>query len=220
MAFPAPGAVVPTNTRFVLEGVGSEAARVGRLVGQELLLRAADDVVTVRVKPGWSSAMNRTAVVLVPNGRLRPNKTYALMVDSVLPNYAMLDDSGADTLEWNTGDGADTTAPKFLLKPAISEGIWRPDGSRFVKIHTTLDEQSPAYLVVSIRRARGSAAVQTYFVPLNGGEGRLGHDACSGNFSFDEGRAYKATVEVYDAAGNQAEKLPQLEFHAPRKVGP
>src|SRR5689334_20721627 len=76
--FPLPGSVVPTNVRFILEGIGADQSRVQDLINQELVLYADDDKVTVKVLRGWKSAMNRTAVVLRPRAILKPNRQYRL----------------------------------------------------------------------------------------------------------------------------------------------
>src|SRR5207248_2645996 len=131
------------------------------------------------------------------------------------------DDNADESMTWKTGDRADEKAPRFQLKPSISEGLYQVDGaavSKRLTIHTTLIEESPAYLSVNIRRARGETANQSYFVPLHGSEAYIGNAACSGTFAFDDGRAYKATVEVRDAAGNLAPAQPPIEFQAPKQV--
>src|SRR5207248_4055474 len=145
-------------------------------VGQELVLRAAEDAITVKVLPGWKSALDRTAVLLKPNHPMKPNTQYSMMIDSYLSGYEILDESAADSMTWHTGDHADEKAPKYQLKPSISEGMYSVEGSAVLKrltIHTTLVEESPAYLVVTIKRARGATSNQTYFVALHGGEANI-----------------------------------------------
>lgn len=221
--FPAPGAVIPTNSQMVLEGIGAEQARVSALAGQELVLKAADDVITVKVLPGWKSAEQRVAVILKPAHPLRPNKQYALLIDRQLPNYVILNDSSADTIYWLSGAEADEKAPRYKLKPSIAEGIYKVDGeqvTRQLRIHTNLTEESPTYLVVTLRLSRNATGSQTYFVPLEGGEGFLGSDGCTGNFNLEDGRAYKATAEAFDSTGRSAGKLPPIELHAPKPIRP
>jgi hypothetical protein len=220
LAFPTPGSVVPLNVRFILEGAGKEQGRVAALAdGDPLVLKASDDVVTVKVAKGWVSSMGRTAVTLTPSAALKPNRTYALMLDKRLPGYRLLNES-ADRLAWRSGEAEDRTAPKYQVKPAVTEGMYRKDSeglSRYLTLRTQLSEEGPAYVVVSMQRVRGSSVKQVYAVPLLGGEGRLGHDACSGSFSFDDGRAYKISIETYDSAGNKAtEKISAIEANAPR----
>lgn len=218
-AFPAPGSVIPLNSWLILEGVGAEQARVSSLVGRDLLLRAPDDSVSVRVETGWRSAKGRTAVVLKPQRRLLANRLYSLLVEAYLPNSRVLGSGGPEALQWRSGDSADEKPPSYLLRPAVSEGLGRGEGEqtvRWVKLHATLAEESPAYLVITLRRARVQGSSQVYFAPLKGGEALLGHDECSGSFAFEDGRAYKATVEAFDASGNPGPRLAALELHAPR----
>jgi hypothetical protein len=219
--FPAPGAVIPTNTKFILEGAGTEVARVNKLVGgDDLVLKAGDDVVTVSVSRGWSSTMKRVAVMLKPNSELKPNKSYTLMIDRLLPGYKVLNPNAAETLTWRTGGIADTHPPKYEVKPSVAEGYYSKDGdaiTRYLKLRTTLVEEGPAYFVVTVMRARGNPAKQVYPVPINGGEAVLGQDGCSGSFTFDDGRAYKIWIDTFDSAGNKAaEKVPVIEAQAPR----
>lgn len=218
--FPKPGSVVPTNFRIVLEGAGEAQALVDRLVGQDLVLQAPDDRVSVRVVRGWKSAVGRTAVLLRPRAALKANRTYRLMLEARLPG-AKLAEGGVPS--WATGKGPDARKPRWVDPPAVSEGKYSiRDGklTRYLKLRMALLDESSAYAVVTIRRVRGAAAAQTYVVPISDGEGWVGHDGCSGGFSFEDGRAYLATVEAYDVAGNLAPPVPPVEFQAPRQVTP
>jgi hypothetical protein len=222
--FPAPGSVIPTNVKFILEGLGSEQSRVLDLLGKELFLIADDDKVTLKVQRGWKSAMNRTAVVLRPRAILKPNRIYRVALDERLPRFKVIGVAQPYELPaWRSGKGPDDRAPKWVSRPAVSEGEHRLEEGqliRNVKLRMTMQDESPAYLLLALRRMRGSTAVQTYFVPIQGGQAVAGHDACSGSFTFEDGLAYRATVECYDAAGNAAPKVNPIEFNAPRPVVP
>jgi len=221
--FPAPGAVVPTNVHFILEGVGVEQARVSGLVGtDDVVLRAGSDVVGVKVARGWVSAMNRVAVKLTPTRTLDPERSYTLslrtlagarVLNSVLPDGA---------LRWTTGKDADRIPPRVLTKPAVAEGnyVKNEQGlTEWLKLRTSIEEKGPVYLLVSMRRARGASATQTFPVPVDGEFATMGHDACSGNFGFEEGRMYKLEISVVDSAGNTWPKKTKLEASAPKPVG-
>lgn len=216
--FPAPGAVVPTNSRFILEGIGPDRERVWDLIGQELALRTRDDTVKLSVLKGWRSEMGRAAVILKPRALLKSNRTYRLDLGRLSGSEVV---NGSD-LEWTTGKAPDQKGPKWLERPNVAEGKYRTTASgkkiKQLRFRMRANEESPAYLVLSIRRARGPMAVQSYFVPIQGEQALVGHDACSGSFTFDDGRAYRAIIEGYDVAGNPAEKLKPIEFHAPRPI--
>src|SRR5262249_18346626 len=151
---------------------------------------------------------------------LKPNKSYTLMIDRLLPGYKVLNPDAAETLTWRTGALADTQAPKYQMRPSVAEGYWNKDSdgiTRYLKLRTTLPEEGPAYFLATVWGAGGNPAKQTYPVPINGGEAVLGQNGCSGNFVFDDGRAYKIAIETFDSAGNKAaEKLPLIEAQAPR----
>lgn len=239
LVFPTPGSVIPTNSRFILEGAGKEKARLEKLsASEDLVLKAQDDVVLVKIGKTkgvdyWTSDMNRVAVVLTPTKPLMPHRQYTLLIDRVLPGYEVLNETGMQTLTWNTGGGAkdvkdgkdprvtgiDKTPPKYQVKPAVAEGFYRkdPDGlTRYLKLSTTLAEEAPAYFVVTMKRSRGVSTEQKYVVPINGGEANVGHDACHGGFTFEDGRAYKLTIETFDSAGNKASEVVKMEAQAPR----
>ncbi len=240
LVFPTPGSVIPTNSRFILEGAGKEKARIQQLsASEDLVLKAADDVVMVKIGKTkgvdyWVSDMNRVAVVLTPTKPLLPRRQYTLLIDRVLPGYVVLNETGMETLTWNTGGGAkdikdqkdarvtgiDKTAPKYQVKPAVAEGYYRKENdglTRYLKLRTTLAEEAPVYFVVSLKRARGASTEQRYPVPINGGEANVGHDGCHGSFTFEDGRAYKLGIETFDSAGNKTvEVLKPIEAQAPR----
>jgi hypothetical protein len=216
--FPMPGAVVPTNTRFLLEGLGTFNARVAALPGRGLKLRSDDHEVEVRVQRGWSSALGRSAVVLRPTSRLKPGLAYWLDLDEVLPGVKVLNGAGSSRPEWHTGRGHDAARPRWLKRPSVSEGLSRrtPEGfARFVKLSLSLLEDSPAYVVVTLRRRREDVAPQHYFTPVQDGAALVGHEACGGAFALEPGKSYLATLEVFDAAGNTALAVPPLQFEAP-----
>lgn len=226
--FPAPGAVVPLNVRFILEGAGKEKKRVAGLVGQTLVLRSNDSrapAVTVTVKAGWDSPRARTAVVLLPNSQLLPGREYSLMIDKQLPGYRVLNDNALDTLTWKSAPVADTTAPRFQTRPVVAEGISNRDKdgvSSYIKLKAELIEESPAYYLVRVSSiAKPGTAKQLYPVPINGGEGLIGHDACSGGFQFESDMPYRLEVETFDSAGNRAtEKLAPIEAKSPIEPAP
>lgn len=221
-AFPAPGSVVPTNVKLLLEGTGPAAAKVEKLIGSsEVVLKGGDDVIPVRVERGWVSTMKRVAVWLSPARPLQPNVSYALVAD--VGEYVVLNPNAARALKWVSGPAPDTQAPSYRIKPAVAEGshVKTKNGeAKYLKLRTSLVEDGPAFFVVTLRRARGSTLKQVYPVPIVGGEALVGHDGCSGGFSFDDGRAYKLSFELYDSAGNKAaQKLPEIEAQAPLPGG-
>lgn len=220
--FPRSGAVVPTNPRFILEGRGSEAARVLALVGKQLKMTSDDGhTVVLDVRHGWKSDLHRNAVKLVPKGKLNPDARYRLQLEAVLPGVKSLDAPSATEVSWRTGTEPDKTRPKWTKTPGPSEGRYFFDDGKLhreLRFNMTLEEVSPVFVVVTLRRARGPALPQTYFAALSSSELTIGHDGCSGSFSFADGRAYFAKFEVFDVAGNRAAPIKPIELNAPRPV--
>nr|WP_211193957.1 hypothetical protein [Pyxidicoccus fallax] len=217
--FPAPGAIVPTNTRFLLEGVGTARSQVAALVGKTLRLVSDNHTVEVKAQRGWESSLGRVTVVLKAAGKLEPGTRYALRVDEVLPNVMLLNGHGSTVVpEWRTGKGPDASPPRWLRKPAVSEGLLRrtPQGTtRFVRLNLSLREDSPAYLVVKLESRRPGPAVQQYVVPVHNNTAFIGHEACSGTFAMEDGRSYRARIQAFDAAGQPAPGVPPVDFEAP-----
>jgi hypothetical protein len=216
--FPTPGAIVPTNTRFLLEGVGTARPLVTALVGKKLRLVADKHVVEVKAQRGWESSLGRATVILKVMGTLEPDTRYTLRVDEAIPNAMVLNGPSTVLPEWRTGKGADKFAPKWLKRPAVSEGILRrtPQGTaRFVRLNLSLREESPAYLVVKLEPRRPGPGVQQYVVPVHNNTAFIGHEACSGTFAMEDGRSYRAKIEAFDAAGQVAPPVPPVDFEAP-----
>lgn len=218
--FPAPGGVVPTNVHFILEGLGTEAARVEKLSAyDQLTLKSSDESVSLKITHTYKSERNRAAVELTPTTPLRPNRVYTLSLERALKGYTLLHD-GSPPLAWKTGGKADAVAPSYRVQPAVSEGEYQKSGEqlrRFLKVRAVLEENGPAYWVATLQRARGSSAKQVYPVVLRGEEALIGHDECSGGFTFDDGRAYSLSLTLVDSAGNQAPPVT-LEVQAPRPL--
>lgn len=219
--FPAPGATVPINVQFLLEGVLGDQERVSKLVGgSELALLGGGDPVGVTVEKGWASTMNRVAVRLKPKRPLAPNTEYTLTIGRALPGVKLLNDTrGDNTARWKTGPSADTLPPKFITRPATSEGFYQRtrDGlTRSLKLRTQVSDLGAVYVLVSMQRARGIATKQQFPVPVDAEALVLGHDVCSGGFGFDDGRAYKLQMELFDAAGNSGGKPVAIELSAPK----
>jgi hypothetical protein len=215
--FPSPGSVIPTNARFILEGVGTEQQKVLALIGQQLVFKANDDIVTAKVLRGWRSEMNRAAVLLIPNHPFRPNKRYTLILGALASSPFITDTT--DVPYWDAGAWPDDKPPRWMRKPAVAEGQYILEGgklTRFIRITMQMEEQSPAYLVITLQRAHGSTSQQTYFTPVRDGKAMVGHDSCSGGFVFEDGKSYRATVLGYDIAGNLASTVQPFEFAAPK----
>lgn len=221
--FPAPGAVVPTNVQFLLEGVGEGQAQVQALLSARAiaLLPAQGEPIEVKAEKGYLSAMARVAIRLRPLRALEPGTEYTLALPPELAGVRLINDRlGDGTLRWLAGAGPDKKAPRYKQRPASSEGAWEKtkDGGvvRFLKLRTVLEETSPAWVLITMQRARGGSSKQVYPAAVEGGTIVVGHDACSGNFSFEDGRAYKLGFELFDAAGNRGTDSHTLEVAAPR----
>jgi hypothetical protein len=225
LLFPAPGAVVPTNVQFIIQGTGEMQARVQALIttGTIALVAEGKDAIQVKAEKGFVSQVSRVAVRLRPLKPLEPNVEYSLALPPEMAGVRLLNDQlGDGSLRWLAGTGADKKSPRFKERPSSSEGFYEQDKAggltRKLKLRTLVDESSPAWILVNMQRARGGSARQQYPVALEGDTFTIGHDACSGNFGFDDGRAYKLTLELFDAAGNKAIEKPTLEIAAPRPL--
>jgi hypothetical protein len=216
--FPAPGSVVPTNTRLLLEGVGSLSGTVGALPGRILRMQTEGHEVEVRVQRGWTSTLGRTTVILRLSGLLKPGLVYTLRLDDVLPGVKVLNSGGGSLPEWNSGRGQDLARPRWLKRPVVSEGFFRStrEGSeRFVKLRMSLSEDSPAYALVTLSRGKDNMAPQHYVLPLHDGVAMVGHGACGGAFALEDGKSYRAKIDVFDAAGNLVPGGAPLQFESP-----
>lgn len=218
--FPAPGAVVPINVKFLLEGRGADAARVHKLLGtQDLILKAGQDQVRVSALREWTSANKRTALLLKPVGDLLPNRNYRLDLSKLIPGVRLLNSTDS-SISFRTAPVADQVPPEFKSNPVVSEGQYRKEGNqitRILKLRAPLNEEGAAYLLTTVQRAKGNPAKQIFPIPIAQEEATLGQDGCTGSFVFDDGRAYKIWVELFDWAGNTAEeKAPVIEAQAPR----
>jgi hypothetical protein len=223
--FPAPGAVVPTNVQFILEGTGDAQTKVQALLQSNAiaLLAPGKDPIQVKAEKGFVSQVSRVAIRLRPLKPLEANVEYSLALPPELAGVRLLNDQlGDGSLRWLAGVGPDKRAPKYKERPSSSEGFYVQDKTggltRKLRLRTLIDESSPAWFLVSMQRARGGSARQQYPVALEGDTFTIGHDACSGNFGFDDGRAYTLTLELYDAAGNKATERATLEVAAPRPL--
>jgi len=217
--FPRPGATIPTNTRLLLEGIGTARALVADLPGKTLRLQTDGHEIRVKAQRGWTSELGRVTVVLKPDGKLLPDKTYTLRLDDALPGTVkLLNGSGTALPEWLAGKSPDKTPPRWIKRPAISEGMARRNEegvTRYVRLTMTMREESPAYMVVTLARKQAGATSQHYVIPVVNGSALLGHEPCSGAFGFEDGKSYRARVEVFDSAGNLAPAVPPLDFEAP-----
>lgn len=227
LVFPAPGAVVPTNVQFILEGVGAEQSRIAELAGTDAIALTApgEDAVQVRAERGWVSQEKRIAVRLKPKKPLKPDTEYTLQLGAAFAQVPVLNDAlGDNSLRWTTGPHPDKAAPKFRTRPSVAEGFYFRDKegglTRLLKLRSTVEDKSPVYLLITMQRVSGSQVKQVYPVPLDGGELKVGHDGCSGTFGFDDGRAYRLNFELFDAAGNRSAEKGKLDLTAPRKLGP
>lgn len=225
LLFPVPGAVVPTNVQFIIQGAGEAQALVQGLLASNAiaLVASGKDAIQVKAEKGFVSQMSRVAIRLRPLKPLEPGVEYSLALPPELAGVRLLNDQlGDGSLRWLAGAGPDKKAPRYKERPSSSEGFYEQDKAggltRKLRLRTLVDETSPAWFLVSMQRARGGSARQQYPVPLDGDTFTIGHDACSGNFGFDDGRAYKLTLELYDAAGNKAVERPSLEVAAPRPL--
>ncbi|MDP1828787.1 MAG: hypothetical protein Q8L48_36340 [Archangium sp.] len=225
LLFPAPGAVVPTNVQFIIQGTGEAQAKVQGLLQSNAiaLVAAGKDAIPVKAEKGFVSQVSRVAIRLRPLKPLEPNVEYSLALPPELAGVRLLNDQlGDGSLRWLAGVGPDKRSPKYKERPSSSEGFYEQDKAggltRKLRLRALIEESSPAWLLVSMQRARGGSARQQFPVALEGDTFTIGHDACSGNFGFDDGRAYTLSIELFDAAGNKAAERTRIEVAAPRPL--
>lgn len=221
--FPAPGAVVPTNVQFFIEGTGEVQTRVQELLGSDVvrLVATGHDAIPLKPEKGFVSQMGRVAVRLKPLKALEANVEYTLALPPSMSGVTILNDRLGGSLRWLAGVGPDKKSPQYRQKPSSSEGLYVKDLNglrRQLKLRTQVEEMSSVYFLVSMERARGGSARQQYPVFLDTETLTVGHDACNGNFAFDDGRAYRLTFELFDAAGNKSNEKASLEVSAPRPL--
>ena len=217
--------MVPTNVQFIIQGTGELQAKVQGLISNDAiaLVSPGKDTIQVKAEKGFVSQVSRVAIRLRPLKALEPNVEYSLALPPELAGVHLLNDQlGDGSLRWLAGTGADKKAPKYKERPSSSEGFYEQDKTggltRKLRLRTLVDERSPAWFLVSMQRSQGGSARQQFPVALDGDTFTIGHDGCSGNFGFDDGRAYKLIFELYDAAGNKATERPILEIAAPRPL--
>jgi hypothetical protein len=224
LLFPSPGAVVPTNVQFILEGTGQTQALVHELLSNEAIALIGPGVAAIPVKAekGFVSQMSRVAVRLRPLKSLEPNVEYALALPRSMTGVRLLNDRlGDGSLRWQAGTGPDKKAPKYKQKPASSEGFYVRNEAglrRQLRLRTVVEDSGLPWFVVTLQRMRGGSAKQVYAVPLEGEAVTIGHDECSGSFGFDDGRAYRVSFELFDAAGNKSSEPAVIEVSAPRPL--
>ena len=91
LLFPAPGAVVPTNVQFILQGTGEVQAKVQALLSSNVIALVAEgkDAIQVKAEKGFVSQVSRVAIRLRPLKPLEPNVEYELARHTELTSSAV-----------------------------------------------------------------------------------------------------------------------------------
>jgi hypothetical protein len=105
-AYPPPGTTIGAFQYLMLEGTGREARRLERLrgEGEDLVLKAVDDVVIVKVDKTW--LLGQGQLRLTPTRPLIPNRRYTLLLDRIVPGAKPVNGApDADSqFAWTTAD--------------------------------------------------------------------------------------------------------------------
>lgn len=227
-AVPKKGArAVPTNVKifFGIYGYFRKSA-VSALKGSYLKSGRHKVRLKIAVLPSSKLSMRMTYVLMTPARRLKPSRTYRLVLAAPPgPNNYQAKEMAA--YNFTTGKGKDTKAPAAPQRVGTTGYRYRrlgcgPSENITITLPSLKDDRTPSKeLRLRLDVVEKSAGQTRHLVIFDGppwspGHALLGHGMCSGNFHLKHGATYAIRVRAIDYAGNTSAPSKALTVTASR----
>lgn len=206
--FPS-GNTINQNSIIILEGYGESQNIIKELNKKfPIYLVNGKQKVKLKIKEILIGQLNLTQAVLIPETKLKIGLNYTLFIEN-LPYYEPLKRwnsklSKHESIFYNVVKGKDKlqpifkTIPKEIKKTNIQYGC---GPAKYVEFDCQVEESSK-YLVKTTVRSLKSGNETTYYIEPKNGIILIGHDMCSGEFTFNEGDNYEIEFSLMDELSN------------------
>lgn len=221
---------VRTNNLFLLEGYAhSQHIIKGLNTEFPIYLKYGDETIRLVVQETHTGQFFLTQALLKPEKFLTEGKEYTLVIDNLPDQEGMyrynIKTRKREAITYIASGKEDhripafTTAPKEKEKSFISLGCGPAVDVTFsFNVSDDLDDSDNSDLLLmrtSVKSADSDSST-TYLVVCGNKCVSIGHNMCSGAFTFIEGQAYRVQFKLLDFCGNEAEKVSEwISFTSP-----
>lgn len=222
------GPAIKQNSIFVLYGMGqSEPVILGLNKTYSIYLKSGETKVRLQVTETHVGQYGQAQALLKPETALAPGQEYALCIDS-LPEYEYPGRYNPSTeryepVTYKVLAEKDTVPPKLVSQPRVLRKTLAHDGCGPAThvLFSNPAKDDPDVIVRTTVVALKTGRETTYYLQPYGPHGaviQVGHDMCSGAFTFEEGDDYEVSFSFMDASGNMISREGErIKFTKPVK---
>lgn len=202
---------VPENARFIVNAYGKAKTLVDSLErSYSVFLETEGHRVDLKVvERNRGNGMDQA--LLVPEDLLKPGKEYRLRIpdlgDREEPLLRSYDGEAEEHVwsSWRVVEGKDEEPPDRVQRPELLERSYQmlgcgPEAYAVFKMEAA--DRSGVWVKVEMKEAK-TGTVDRYILPLKEKKLKVGHNMCSGAFSYASEGKYGARFKLMDHCGNE-----------------
>jgi hypothetical protein len=205
---------IKKTSLFLLEGYAGSQLTIESLNTKfPIYLKSGDEKISLMVIETNKGLFQLTQALLKPEKPLTPGKEYQLIIDS-LPKHEHLDRYNERTDEYEpiiylALDEEDTAMPEWntvVKEKGKSMQQYGCGPAVHVTFHFNASDESELW-VKTILKSVETGRETTYILISDKKDVSIGHEMCSGAFTFREGKDYQVQFSLLDSSGNVSDKV-------------
>lgn len=204
------GNTIRQNSLIVIEGYAESQEIISALNKlYPVYLKSSKGKIPLKVKAVYTGEFRITQAILKPEKTLTAGMEYEFHIDN-LPNREKSIDRYNDKtgkyepVKWKVIEGVDKEKPIWKSKPKIIEKKFIRYGcGPEIEVIFSCDviDKSEFLIKAVLTKLKTNRVVEYYLTPSKN-KIYVGHDMCSGAFTFDESDEYEIDFSLLDASGN------------------
>jgi len=215
---------IKQNSIIVIEAYAMSQKIISELNSTyPIYLKSEKNKIKLNIREICIGQFQLTQAILVPEENLTAGLEYEIFIEN-LPEGDELKQwniaSGKyESIKWKVEEGIDNTLPTWTKKPNEEKKSYILFGcgpGKNVHFNFAAYDESPVMLKTKVTHAISGKSATYYLVVDNRTQVQVGHDMCSGAFTFKDGEAYEVSFDIVDFSGNlTAWTYDNIKFTAP-----
>ncbi len=201
---------ISENSIFVIDGYETSQKIISGLgTTYKVFLKSDKHRIKLNVKEIIVGHYSLTQAILKPETALSPGQEYELIIEDLgeLENQVSMYNSKTrqkEKIKWTVVAGQDNSSPTWTNKPEFKYSTYqeRACGLETFANFSLFAIDNSEFLIKTTVKNISTGKETTYYLKAEENLISVGHDMCSGAFSFDAGDKFEVEFGLFDASGN------------------
>lgn len=215
---------IKQNSIIVIETYGVSQTIISELNAKyPIFLKAGENKIKLNVQEICLGQFQLTQAILVPEETLVAGQEYQLIIENMTDGEALKQWNSTsakyDLVKWKVESGMDNVKPTWTKKPdqdGKSYVLFGCGPGKNVHFNFAVYDESPVLLKATVTHSKTSKKTSYYINVSNLTKVAVGHDMCSGGFTYKDAEEYEISFDILDFSGNSTPwTYDNIKFTAP-----